>query len=163
MDGVGLGDHYDTAGVLVQPVHDAGTLRGAYRAQLFVAMMKQSVDQGVFARAVSGMNHHARWFVDDNKAFVLVKNPDGQIDGTKPGNGFRGKIDKENFTRIKFLLGFQTVTVLASHFSTFNEALNGCPTYLGVMCRENLVGPIGSRVFGNNESLFRHDYLSNRC
>jgi hypothetical protein len=106
VDGVGLGDHHDAAGVLVQPMHDARTLRGSYRAQFPVAMVKQSVNQGIFARAVPGMNHHARWFIDDNKAFVLVKNPDGQIDGTKTGNGFRGKIDKENFTRMKFLLGF---------------------------------------------------------
>ncbi len=51
-----LGNHHDAAGVLVQPVDDAGALDAANARQAVAAMMDQRVDQR--AGPVAGARMH---------------------------------------------------------------------------------------------------------
>ena len=89
----GFGDDHQAAGVLVQPMHNTGT-RQAFQCRRVV---QQRILQGAAPVAAARMNHQSRRFVDDDQAFVLIR--DVQCDG------FR-------------LRGLQT---LVRHFGDFNR------------------------------------------
>ena len=74
MRGVGLGDHHDAAGVLVEAVDDARPPDAADAGQAVAAMMDQRVDQRAGPVAGAGMDDQPGRLVDDDDLGVLVEN-----------------------------------------------------------------------------------------
>src|SRR2546430_1016831 len=66
-----LGDHETAAGVLVEPMNDAGPRHSANATELAAAMMQQSIDQRMLFIACGRMHHHARTLVDDEQHLVF--------------------------------------------------------------------------------------------
>ena len=70
-----LGDDDEAAGLLVQPVDDAGAQIAAYLREPFAEVEEQSVDQRaavVFRGAGAGVDHHAGGLVDDGEIGILI-------------------------------------------------------------------------------------------
>ena len=74
MGHVGLGHHHQAAGVLVEPVHDAGPFDAADAGQAVAAMGDQRIDQRAFGVAGGGMHDQALRLVDDDERVILVDN-----------------------------------------------------------------------------------------
>ena len=89
MGDVGLGDHHQAGGVLVEPVHDAGPFDAADAGQAVAAMGDQRIDQR--ARGVAGgrMHHQAFRFVDHDQRVVFVD--DRERDRLARGLGLLGR------------------------------------------------------------------------
>ena len=62
-----FGDHHHPAGVLVEPVHDAGARHIRQRGR----MMQQGIEQRAIAIACTGVNDEPRRLVDDQQMLVL--------------------------------------------------------------------------------------------
>ena len=71
--GVGLGDHHDAAGLLVEAVHDARPLDPADARKAVAAMVDQRVDQRAGPVAGAGMHDQTGRLVDDDDVVVLVE------------------------------------------------------------------------------------------
>jgi hypothetical protein len=75
---VGLGAlryHHHPAGVLVEPVHDAGAQR--IGAALHLGVVQQRVDERAVGVARSGVNHEAGGLVEDDQMVVLEQDLQG--------------------------------------------------------------------------------------
>ncbi len=68
---VGLGDHQEAGGVLVDAVDDAGPDDPANPRKLAAAVVEQGVDQGAIEVPCGGMNNQSGWFVDHDQVFVF--------------------------------------------------------------------------------------------
>jgi hypothetical protein len=68
-----LCDEETAARLFVQTVNNAGSFLSANAGQRR-AMMKQCIDQGVFAMAGTWMNDEPGRFIDDDEIFVLKQN-----------------------------------------------------------------------------------------
>jgi hypothetical protein len=68
---VGLGNHQQAGGVLVETMNDAGAFYTADAGQAVTAMGNEGVDQGAGGIAGTGMHHHAGRLVDDDEAVIL--------------------------------------------------------------------------------------------
>ena len=73
-----LGDQQHPAGVLVQPVHDAGSLHPADAGQVGDGE-QQGIDQRAGFVARRGMHHHAAGLVDHRQILVLIEKLDGNF------------------------------------------------------------------------------------
>lgn len=72
-----LGDDEKSAGLLVQPMDDAGAFDAADTGETVAAMGEQSIDQCAGFIAGTGMDDEACWLVDDQKILVLKHNLKG--------------------------------------------------------------------------------------
>ena len=91
MGRLGLGHHHETAGVLVQAVHDAGAADPADARKTVRAMGEQGVDQGTVPVAGRRMDDQAGRLVDHDDVVVFVG--DGKLHGLGLGHGRRGRRD----------------------------------------------------------------------
>ena len=71
MGGVGLGGDDKPGRILVQPMHDAGTLDAADARQAFAAMADEGVDEGALAVAGRRMDDEAGGLDDHDEMRVL--------------------------------------------------------------------------------------------
>jgi hypothetical protein len=69
-------DSEQASRVLVQPVHNSGSLRFITWAQS-TEMMEQSVDHGTLSMSSRGVDHHPRWLIDNRQVFVTIRNREG--------------------------------------------------------------------------------------
>ena len=79
--------YHHAAGVLVQPMHDAGA-RQLLQAGIAV---QQAVEQGAAGMTRRRMHHQPGRLVDDKKLFVLVEQ--AELDGLRPVEGLRALRD----------------------------------------------------------------------
>ena len=91
---LGLGDHHDAGGVLVQPMHDAGPALAADAGELLAAMRQQGVDQRAVLVAGGGMHDQPGGLVEHDQVGVLVE--DGERDRLRLGRGGRGRRQVED-------------------------------------------------------------------
>ena len=98
-----LGDDQEAAGVLVQPVHDAGALYPANAGQAVAAMGNQGIDQGSGFIPGAGMHHEACGLFDDDQVLVFINH--GERNGFGPGLRVHGRGDH----RFHALAGLQLV------------------------------------------------------
>jgi hypothetical protein len=87
-----LGHDHDSAGVLIEPVHDAGTDLSADPAEA-VEMEKESVDQGGVAMSGSRMNDESRRLLDDCEILILIKDMEGKLLRLDAGGLGVGNVD----------------------------------------------------------------------
>jgi len=80
-----FGDDETTAGVLVEPVDDAGPGDAADAAERTLAVMEQGVDERVFLMSGTGMYDESGGFVQHKQRLVLKKN--GERDFLRLGFG----------------------------------------------------------------------------
>ena len=66
-----LGDDHQAAGVLVEPMHDAGSADPADAGQARAAMGQQRVDERAVGISGGRMDNHARRLVDDDQVCIL--------------------------------------------------------------------------------------------
>ena len=89
---IGLRNDHHAGRVLVQAVHDAGTLNAADAGQRAGAMMQQSVHQSAGPIAGGGMNGHAGGFVHNDQVRVLEQNFERDVLGARRGRFRIGKV-----------------------------------------------------------------------
>jgi hypothetical protein len=80
-----FGDDDEAAGLLVQPVHDAGAQLAADLRQAFAEVEEQGVDQRaavVLRRAAAGVDHHAGGLVDDGEVGILIDDGERYVLGS---------------------------------------------------------------------------------
>jgi hypothetical protein len=99
MGGVGLGDHQQAAGVLVDPVDDPRALHPADPGQAVAAMGDQRVDQRVLRRARCGVDGHSGGLVDHDQCGVFVDDRQGQVLGFGYSRGRFGNVNSVCGTR----------------------------------------------------------------
>lgn len=97
MAGVILGNHETAAGIFIETMNNSGPRHSADAAQLPAAMMQQGIDQRVFAVPCSGMNDHARRFIEHDDVVILEKNFERQIFRLCPGRRGLGMNDGNYF------------------------------------------------------------------
>ena len=79
---VGLRDHQQPRGILVDPVHDARSFLATDAGEPACEMVQKRVDEGAFGRAGRGVDDESRRLVDDGKMRVLID--DVEIDRLGP-------------------------------------------------------------------------------
>ena len=81
--GVGLGGHHESAGVLVEPVDDAGPHDAANARQAVATVGDKGVDQGRIRISGGGVHDHAGRLVDDDDGGIFKHHVEG--DSLSPG------------------------------------------------------------------------------
>ena len=101
----------DTAGLLVQAMHDTGTKVAADVGKV-VEVVEEGVDEGaavagVVGRAGAGVDHHAGGLVDNSQIIVFIKDIEGDILGFGVERGWVGcAFDSMDSPPWSFCLGF---------------------------------------------------------
>jgi hypothetical protein len=142
-----FGDEDEAAGLLVETMDDAGAEVATYVGE-FVEVEEERVDEGAlvalvyaigWARAGTGVDHHAGGFVDDGEVFVFVKDVERDVfgDGVK-GCGLRGAFDFDGLAAAEFLFGLGRVAVDAD-LTGFDEELDAGSADVGEGVGEILV------------------------
>ena len=143
-----LGHDQKPAGILVDPVHDAGALYPANAGQAFATMGDQGIHQGARFISGTGMDHEAGGLVDDDHVLVLVD--DAKVHGL--GQGLRrGGLRKDNvqqISRFHLVLRFAHRDTLDRHRAIRNKGLKPRPADIGEGKRQRLVQPVGCGCLG---------------
>ena len=81
MGRVRLGHDQHAGRVLVDPMHDAGSLLATNSGQRGAKMVQQRIDQGAGGGARGRVDDHARGFVDNDQIIILVQDGERNIFG----------------------------------------------------------------------------------
>ncbi len=97
MGGIVFGRYHQTAGILIQPMHDAGSGNTANAGQAAGAMGQQSIDQGTVWVAGCRMHHQAHRFIDDDQVLILIDHAERDRLGERDRRARRRYGDGINF------------------------------------------------------------------
>ena len=95
-----------TAGVLVQPVDDAGAQFAADAAQV-VKVVQERVDERAVLIAGGGVNDHAAGLQDDGEIVILIENRERNFLRDGDGRLRRGNHQDDSLPRFRLCAGFR--------------------------------------------------------
>ena len=95
-----------TAGVLVQPVDDAGAQFAADAAQV-VEVVQERVDERAVLVAGGGVNDHAAGLQDDGEVIILIENRERNFLRDGDGRLRRGNHQDDSLPRFRLCAGFR--------------------------------------------------------
>ena len=139
---IGLGDDQQSAGILVEPMHDAGPRHAADAGEARAAMGDQRVDQRAGGVAGAGMHHEARGLVDDDERVVLVDDVegDGLACGLRRCGGRHAKL--EAVARFDPVFRLHYGRPAQGNLALFDQALHAGAAQLRQLRREKAVEPL---------------------
>ncbi len=107
MGAIGLRDHQDAGGILVDAVHDAGALFAANAGQVAAKVVQQRIDQRARRAARCGVDDHSSRLVDDDEVAVFEKDIEGDVFGLRINLGgfFDGNLDQIAFHHLGLWVG----------------------------------------------------------
>ena len=111
MGAVVLGDDDDAAGLLVEPMDDAGAQLAAGRPESLAMWKSRALTRvprvaGVVGSAGAGVNHHAGGLVDDGEVVVLVEDVERNVLGSGvKGCGVGLALDLDLLAAVELELG----------------------------------------------------------
>ena len=137
-----LGDDQQAAGVLVQPVHDAGALYPANAGKAIAAMGNEGIDQGSRLIAGPGVNHEPCGLVDDDQVLVFIDH--GERNGFGPWFGCHGRRDHRlhALARLQLVAGFGCGNTLDRDLAFRDKPLKAGAADLGKSKRQEAVKPV---------------------
>ena len=103
MGAVGFGGHQQAAGLLVQPVHDAGPAHPANAGKTVAAMRQQGMHQCTLPVTGGGMHDQPGRLVDDDQLAIFISHI------KRDGFGLRCGIDQRQVWSDKTVAGFDPV------------------------------------------------------
>ena len=150
-------DNNQPAGLLVEPMHDAGALVASDRRKRAIAM-QQGVDQGAaFVPSRSGMNRHAGGFIDDGEIVVLIHKLQRNVFGKGSERGRRWIAEHLNgLATTKTVRSARRLAVHAD-FLLLDQELDAFATHSGQLAGEPCVQPL-LRGLGRHRIGNRHCY-----
>lgn len=131
-----LGDHEQTARVLVEPMHDAGA-RNCRECRF---MMQQRILQRPIGIPSCGMDDQARRLVDDQKLLVLVDEVECDRLGQTIALGFEFSLHANRFATPD-LVAAAARTIVDQDLSRVDPLLEPTARKLGHQGRERLIEP----------------------
>ena len=122
MGAIVFGDNDQTAGIFVEPVHDAGSLLIAYTFKIG-GMGQHGIDQRAAGVAGRWMHDHAGRFVNHDHIVIFVN--DGKGNGFGYEAALRGRRDSDSnlIAAGKFVTRFANRNVIDGDKAIVNEAL----------------------------------------
>ncbi len=153
-----FGDDEAAAGVLVEPVDDAGPRHAADAAQLPGAMMQQRVDERVFLVAGGGMDDEAGGLVQHEQRFVLEQNVERDFLRLRLGGPGVRPVDFNLFAGAGRVRGLDGLAVDAD-VALFDEPLQRAARDGGkLFAQKNVEPPAGQGLFdGENFRALAHN------
>ena len=138
--GVVFGDHHQPAGVLVQPVYDAGARDAADSRQGIPAMRQKRVHQSVVAVARRGVDDHARRFVQNQQIVVFVHDVQRNVLRLGNGGGRLRNFQPVHFARDGFTVPIRNDGAVRRHRPPFDQGGNPAARQSGAQ-RQPFVQP----------------------
>ena len=137
-----LGDDQQAAGVLVEPVHDAGALYAADARQAIAAMGDEGIDQGARLVAGAGVNHQPCGLVDHDQVLVFIDHGEGN--GFGPGFGLPGWRNHRfhALARLQLVADFGCGNTLDRDLAFRDKPLKAGAADLGKGQRQETVQPV---------------------
>ena len=145
-----FGDDETTAGVLVEPVNDAGSRDAADAAERAPAVMEQGVDERVFLVAGGGMHDQSGGFVQHEQRLVLKKNGERNFLRLGFGGLCLRPVDFNLFAGARAVCGFDRVTIDVD-MALFNQPLQRAARGGGKFLAQKSVEPPGRERFFDSE------------
>src|SRR5258706_5364852 len=136
-----LGDDQEAAGVLVQPVHDAGARDAADAGERGAAMGEQRVDQRAVDIAGGGMHDEAGGFDEDDEVGILVQDAKRNVLRDRVGGRGRGHDDRIGLARFDPVIGVSYRRVVVLDVALLDQSLQPRARHLGESARQEVVQP----------------------
>ncbi len=156
-----FGDDEAAAGVLVEPVHDAGPGHAADAAERPLAMVEQGVDERMFLVAGGGMHDQPGGFVQNQQGFVLEQDVERNFLRLRLGGpGFR-PVNLNLFPGARAVRGFDPPAVDAD-MALFNQPLQGPARGGGKLSTQESVEPSGRQRLLDGESFRARGHFPQR-
>lgn len=149
-----LGHHQESAGILVEPVHDSGP---RYQGELREAM-QEGVLQGAVRISGGRMHHQSRRLVDHEKLIVLEQNIQWYSLGNTlvAGLGYR---PQANLLTTLHLISTPTGRAVHQHLALVDPLLQATARELGQDLGEDLVEPASGHPGADLQATLSRDRL----
>ena len=149
MGRVGLGRDHQSAGLLVEPVHDAGTAHTADSRKRFTAMGEQGVDQGAVGIARGRVHHKTRGLVDHDQRLVFVDHD--KRNGLRFGHcrGRRRHAECNRLPLAQRLRGVRDRSAVDGSMPAKDQRLDAAARHLRQAVGQIAVEPLAWRTLGN--------------
>ena len=152
MGGVIFGDDETTRSILVQSMHNAGSLNAADARKLPLAVMKQGIDQSAIGIPCRGMHHEPRIFINDNDVLILKQHLQRNVLRGGFGRNCLGQGNLNDVAHLHRIARFGGL-IIAKDVLLANQLLNARPRQISQATGEPgikaiMIGDVNNQVDG---------------